>query len=64
MEPQRSEQDLRDARIRKLELESRKLEREIRRMDCPFWQQPAFWRSLLAAAAVSAASYAAITRAL
>ena len=64
MERPKSERDLRDAQIRKLELEASKLEREIRRMDRPFWRQPAFWRSLLATAAVSAASYAAITRAL
>ncbi|MDJ0848874.1 MAG: hypothetical protein QNK04_10890 [Myxococcota bacterium] len=57
-----SEQDLRNAQVAKLRLEARKLEREIRRLDRPFWSQWSFWRSLLAAAAVGAAVWAGIGR--
>ena len=57
-----SEQDRLNAEVEKLRLEAHKLEREIRRLDRPFWSQWSFWRSLLAAVAVSAAVWAAASR--
>ena len=57
-----TEQDLLDAQVAKLRLEARKLEREIGRLDRPFWSQWSFWRSLLAAAAIGAAVWAGIGR--
>ncbi len=57
-----TDQDLLDAQVRKLRLESEKLERDIRRMDRPLWSQWGFWRSLLGVAAVGAAAWAAASR--
>ena len=60
--PEHTEQDLLDAQVRKLELEAAKLERELERMGRALWRQPVFWRSVLAAAAVSAAVFAGLSR--
>ncbi len=57
-----TEQDLLNAQVAKLHLEARKLEREINRLDRPFWSQWSFWRSLLAAIAVGAAVWAGLGR--
>ena len=48
---QHTEQDLLDAQVRKLRLEADKLDRELERLSRPLWRHPAFWRSVLAAAA-------------
>jgi hypothetical protein len=57
-----TDQDLLNAQVAKLRLEARKLEREIARIDRPFWTHWSFWRALLAAIAVGAAMWAGIDR--
>ena len=57
-----TEQDRLNAEVEKLRLEARKLEREIARIDRPFWSHWSFWRALLAAVAVGAALWAGVDR--
>jgi anti-sigma-K factor RskA len=52
---QHTEQDLLNAQVRKLQREADKLDRELERLSRPLWRHPSFWRSVLAAAAISAA---------